>query len=320
MLLIAAVLVILNACHKPLSKDEAETNLRAFDNEIITLSKGLERSRSFTTLKEILAVENVPVPFYAHKSISQGGVQRFDFNEHKGVYTLDTISMLFIRTGTSDSIIINYRRKQDNFLPVRLIIAKYTEEASSSSLMLPTRFMAEMYVGEVLTLSIDHQAKLSHQLPVEAHLKIELENYRLLMDLNTRLRKDHGNLKLDVKVSKNSRELTNLKVKSKISMTEQGTFFFRSIHSQFAMFPIRIEAQVDNDAIDGNTVDYIGEFNQHSRIVASRMREGRMLGEIKLRTREASDKLDYAFFYSDGSYVYIEDLLFSAKHLLNIKK
>lgn len=320
LLLIAAVLVFLNACYKPLSKDEAETHLRAFDNEIITLAKGLERSRTFTILKEMLAVENVPVPFYAHKSISQGGIQRFDFNEHKGVYALDTISMLFIRTGTSDSIIINYGWKQDNFLPVRLIIAKYTEEAGSSNLMFPTSFTAAMYVGEFLAVSLVHEARLEHQLPVEAKLKLKLENYMLLMDMNTRLRKDHGKLKMAVKISKDSKELMNCKVKSKVSMTEQGTFFFRSINTQFAMFPVRIDADIDNDAIDENTVDYIGEFNQHSRMVASRMRDGRMLGEIKLRTREAGDKLDYAFYYSDGSYIYIEDLLFSAKHLLNIKK
>lgn len=320
LLLIAQVLVFLNACHKPLSKDEAETHLRAFDNEIITLSKGLERSRTFTILKEILAVENIPVPFYAHKSISPGGIQRFDFNEHKGVYTFDTISMLFIRTGTSDSIIIHYGWKEDKLLPVSLIITKYTEEAGSSNLMFPTSFTAAMYVGEFLAVSIAHEARLEHQLPVETKLKLKLENYMLLMDMNTKPRKDHGKLKMAVKIFKDSKELLNWKVNSKISMTGEGTFFFRSINSQFAMFPVCIDAHVDNDAIDVNTFDYIGEFNKHSRIVASRMRDGKMLGKIKLRTREASDKLDYAFYFSDGSFLYIEDLLFSAKHLLNIKK
>ncbi|MBE0663691.1 MAG: hypothetical protein IH597_14645 [Bacteroidales bacterium] len=326
LLLIAAILVLLNSCRQPLSKDEAETHLRAFDNEIITLSKGLEHSRTFTILKEILAVENVPVPFYAHKSTLQAstssatGIQRFDFDQHKGQYVLDTITKLFIRSGTSDSIIIHYDWKVDKIMPVRLIITNYTEEASSSSLMFPTSFAAAMYVGEFLAVSIEHEARLEHQLPVEAHLRLKLENYLLLMDMNTRLRKDHGKLKMAVKVSKDSKELASWKVKSNINMTEQGTFFFRSINSQFAMFPVQIDADIDNDAIDGNTVDYIGEFNKHSRMVASRIRDGRKLGEIKLRTREASDKLDYVFYYSDGSYMYIEDLLFSAKHLLNIKK
>jgi hypothetical protein len=326
LLLTAAALVLLNSCRQALSKDEAETHLRAFDNEIITLSKGLERSRTFTILKEILAIENVPVPFYAHKNSGQAstssatGIQRFDFHEHKGVYELDTISKLFFRTGISDSIIIHYGWKEDNFVPVRLIIAKYTEEASSSSLMFPTSFTAAMYVGEFLAVSIEHEARLEHQLPVEAKMRVELENYSFAMDLNTRLRKDHGKLKMAVNISKDSKELANWKFKSKISMTGEGTFFFRSINSQFAMFPVQIDADINNDAIDGNTFDYIEEFNKHSRIVASRMRDGRSLGEIKLRTREASDKLDYAFYYSDGSYLYIEDLLFSAKHLLNIKK
>lgn len=319
-LLLLAALYLLPSCRQPLEKAEAEKHIRALDNEMLSLLRQLQRSGSFKVMKEIMAVEDVPLPFFGHQSPEPGAIRRFDFEEHKGFYEYDSISAGFFRTAGSDSIILNYYSSERPGIPVRLIVSTYEEEAGSSSLMFPLKLEAGLFFGDRQTVNISQFAKLEHQLPVEAQLKINFENFSFDMDFLNRLRRDHGRVSITTHVYRDGHELMHWETRSKAGLTDEGSFYLRSLNMKFQMFPVKITVNVNNDAIDPYTIDFVEEFNKHSRISAIRKSDSRKIGDIMLRPREGSDKIDYAFHYSDGSYVFVEDLMLTAREILNIKK
>ena len=308
------------SCRQPLDKAEAGKHLRAMDHEMLSLMNQIQGNGSFKVLKEILAIENVPTPFFAHKSPEPGAIRRFDFDKHKGFYEYDSVNQAFMRTAGSDSIIIIYHMAERPGIPARIIISAYDEEAGSSSLMFPLKLEAALYVGDRQTARISHIARLEHQLPVEARLQIELENYRMEMDFRNRLRRDYGKVRIAIVVERDQKELMRWVTRSKAGLTNEGSFFMRWLKVDFQMFPVKILAKVENDAIDPHTIDFVEEFNKHSRIRAVRKADGRQIGDIRLRTRENSDKINYAFHFSDGSYLFVEDMMLTAREILNIKK
>jgi hypothetical protein len=318
--LIQAALFLTSACKQPLPRQDAEKHLRAFDNELISLMNNFQRTRSFLALQEIIAIDSVPLPFFAHQSATPGGVQEFNFEQLKGVYNFDSISRKFYLSGVSDSIIIHYHATKTFNLPIRLIITGYSEEATSSSLMFPTHLNACMFIGDKRTIKIAHFAKLEQQLPVEARLSVEIENYKLTLDLSSRLRRAYANAKVECKVDRDIETLLHSTIKSKVGVSEEGGFSIRSLDMQMTVFPVFVKAVVDNDAINSNAIDFIEEFNRHSNIEVFRSRDRRKLGDIMLKTKESSDKLDYALLYEDESFVFLEDLLLTVEQFLNIKK
>ncbi|MDP2424432.1 MAG: hypothetical protein U1C46_05395 [Bacteroidales bacterium] len=319
-LLLITISIFFNYCKPALSKEEAEAHLRAFDYELIRLIEGIQHTRSYRVLQELTKVENAPIPFFAHRSETLGGISKFNFDVLCGVYDFDSINRGFTRSGYSDSIIINYTLQAESEKIFRFVIAEYAEDPSSSSLMIPTRFHALLFAGEKLSAEIDHSARLEHKLPVELHTRVGFENYHLEADLTTRLRKDYGDVKIKTKVLKDSKEMLHWVTKLRVGMVESGSFFVKSINMKLSMYPVFLCAEVDNDAINSNAIDFIEEFNRYSKINVYRMRDNRKLCTIRLKVREASDKLDYAIYYSDSSFVFVDKLMLTADKIMNIKK
>lgn len=318
--LIQAAIFLLTACKQPLPKEDAEKHLRAFDNELISLMNSFQRTRSFVALQEVSSMDGVPLPFFAHQSVSPGSVSKFNFEQHKGIYNFDSINRQFYLSNPSDSIIIHYHASHNLKAPIRLIVSRYSEEATSSSMMFPTFLNACMYIGDKRTIDFSLNAKLEQQLPVEANLHIEIENYKVALDLSSRLRRAYTNAKLECKINRDQDELFHTTIKSKVGLTEEGGFLIQSLDVQMSVFPLYIKAVVDNDAINSNAIDFTDEFNRHSNIEVFRSRDRRKLGNIILKTRETSDKLDYALVYEDNDFVFLEDLLLTVDKFLNIKK
>jgi hypothetical protein len=319
-ILIQLLVLFSGACKQPLPKDEAEKHLRAFDNELISFMNGLQGTRSFLILEEIFAVKDLPLPFFAHHSLNPGKIQKFDFETHKGVYEFDSIGNTFKLSGNSDSIVILYRQSKTIAQPVKLIMTDYNEEASSSSLMFPTSINASLYIGDKRTVHISHIARVEHQLPLEGKFEIVFENFYLHADLSSRLRKDFANLTFNFTANRDTEQKIHWLLKSKVGMADDGVFLIRSLSSHISVFPLFVEIDVDNDAISSDAVDLMNEYNQHSNIEVFRLKDLRKVGRVELKTREASDKLNYALYYEDGSFVFIEDILLTFKQILNIKK
>jgi hypothetical protein len=324
--LILAIIVILSgitffsACRSPLPKEEAEKHLKAFDNEMIILLRSLKRTGSFKILQEILSVENVPVPFFAHESEIPGGTSKFNFEELCGLYLFDSAEGEFIRHSKADSVIIFYPIGGNPKRTAQLVIAAYSEDASSSSLMVPTVIKAYLLVGDRIMANIDHYARVEYRIPVEVHTSIEVANYFLKIDLSSRMRRTYSNANLMADIYIDDELKASASLHSKIGFADDGEFFMRSLRMEASAFPVMINARIDNDAIDSRTKDFIEEFNRHSKIEVFKLNDKRKLGSVKLKAKDSSDKLDYAFYYGDGSFIFLEELLLTVREILNIKK
>ncbi len=318
-LLLLPLVFHFSACKKHVPESEATIILKAFDNEFINFANQIQNKRTYKSLISLASAENVPLPFFASISDEPGGLSYFNLQDRKGVYQIDPVRNEAIQTGLSDSIIIHFRDSSIIDLPVKFIIAEYSEEPSSSKLMFPVRLNAAMYIGGKRVLSIDHTAIVEHTFPVELNLYMTLENYSLETQLSTRLRKRHANLSIKSIVLKDESVYVQWTTNAKLGYSEPGAFYFKRLNMNYSMFPVIFDIKVNNNAISRNAASYIDEFTKHSKMFAYTKKDKRKLGEINLKCREGSDKLDYAIFFNNGSYVYIDDLLLSAREILSVK-
>ena len=307
------------SCRKEVSRQEAESMLKAMDSEVIRLARQIQKTRTYEAMESLVENTNIPIPYFAHHSVAEGGARVFSFDQAKGVYRIDHQGLLN-RISDSDSLIIWFYDSSFDGEEIKFVIAEYLEEPSSSSLMFPTKIKAWLEVLGMRVMNMDHQARLDHQLPVEARTTIQMENYQFDANLNTKLRRKYGNLSLTMAVSKDGIILSELHKKARLGLIEPGAFYYKRLQMAFSIFPVKIDVSVRNDAISRDASTYIEEFNRHSRMLIYRQNGKGKLGEINLRTREGSDKLDYAFYFNDGYYLYIDEMLLSAKSIMSVKK
>ena len=319
-LAIAAIVLISCSCRRPLPAADAFDHLRAMDNEFISLFNAIRQTKSFGILQEIQTVENIPLPFYAHTSENAGDVKTFNFERHRGSYFYDTLINRFVLTHQSDSIILHYPIRLNNSKLAKLVISDFGEEKGSGNIMIPTLFKGFLSVDGRKVAEIEHRATLQHHLPVAVDLYAKVESYEFRIILTSRLRRKLSNAVLNVRVDRDGENKINGIIQSKLGFDSNGVMRFHTLRASLSAFPVLLLARVNNDAIDPHTTDFRSEFNDHSRIEAFRLNDNRKLGEIRLKQRARSDKLDYAFYNADGSYVFLEDELFMVREIMNIKK
>jgi hypothetical protein len=307
------------SCRKEVSRQEAESMLKAMDSEIIKMARQIQRTPTYEAMERLVHNTNIPIPYFAHHSVSEGGARVFSFDQAKGVYRIDSEGVLN-RISNSDSLIIRFYDSSFDKEEIEFVIAEYLEEPSSSSLMFPTQIKAWLEVSGMRVMNLEHQARLDHQLPVEARTRIQMESYQFDANLITKLHRRYGNLSLIMTVSKDGVIVSELLKKARLGLVEPGAFYFKRLHMAYSIFPVKIDIKVRNDRISRDASAYIEEFNRHSRMLIYRQHGKGKLGEINLRTREGSDKLDYAFYFNDGSYLYIDEMLLSAKSIMSVKK
>lgn len=318
--LLFAVLLLLFSCKPQLDKEEAERHLRAFDNELINLFRSISQTRSYIVLHEMRSKAGLPLPGLIQERGTPVEPFPFSFAAHKGVYRYDSLSGGFMRTQAADSIIICYTTKGEVNQEVKLIISSYREETGSSNLLLPVEVRASMYINDRLSLEILHDAKLEQGFPVEGHTSIKLENYSLEASLGTKLRRNYANAHIEIHAWRGSKKALSWHTRSKIGINPPGAIYLKKSKIDFELFPVRIRAKVNHEAVKPETHDFIEAYNKHSRITMFRTRDGRKLGDIHLKAHKSSDKLDYAIYFKDGSFMYVEDLLMSLNDILNLKK
>lgn len=316
----ALTFILLSACKRDVPEREAESILRAFDYELLNIAKQVQNTTAYSAINTLRTVRNAPLPYFTHESEAPGGIRKFNFSGTKGIYHVDPENMTAFKTGPSDSIIIHLNDSSVAALPVTFIISEYEEEPSSSNVMFPVLVKAAMFVGDNLVMRIDHSARLEYDLPVQADISMILENFGIEATMRTRLRRKYGRMELKAELSRNGSVEAILDKKARLGLTGPGALYFKRLRMNFSMYPVILDINVNNDAISRDASNYIDEFTRHSRMFAYKMSDRRRLGEINLLTRENSDKLDYAMFFNNGSYLFVDDFLISARQILSIKK
>jgi hypothetical protein len=283
------------------------------------LSDKVFETRSYLALKKIKSISNAPVPIIRHESEFEGAPPTFDFVSQKGIYYHDTILNIFIKEQESDSIIIFYNDAVNANAIVQLIIAEYTEDETSSSFLFPTRINSVMYIGKREAMKIDHKAKVEHGMPVDIYFNASFDDYTIITKLNTKLRKKTGKLNTSFEIFRNDDKLLSWIVNADLAFAESTSYYINKIFMKFELYPIVIDVKVNNKLISKNSSDYVSEFNKHSKIRIFSGNNGQKIGDLRLKAKDGSDKLDFVVYYKDGSYAYIDELLLSAKRIMNIK-
>jgi hypothetical protein len=317
--LIIPFMVLLMSCSRGVPEHEAKIMLRAFDNELITLAGRVQDSRSAAALKTILSAANAPLPFPGYTGGIHYSPEGSQFDNLKGVYRFDPVTLETRLTGKSDSIIIHFTDTTISNKPIRLIIAAYTGENFSGGHIVPVHLKASMYAGENAVMNIDHIARLEEEMPVSINTFLTFENYSLEIMMSTTLRRKHGRVKICFVLKKDDSLHARWDNRAKIGFTGQGTYVIKKLNMRYAMYPLVLRAKVRNDAIGRDATDYIEEFARNSKIKALAL-NGRKIGVITPVNRSGSDRFDLAIVFSNGSSVMADDLLLTAGKLLSVKK
>lgn len=318
--LIIIFFIPVTACKKKASESEAKTLLKAFDYEIIKLTGRIQDSQSYSAINKLISVQNLPLPYFAHYGFEQGDIKQFVFSESRGIYHIDTCNMKAVLTGKSDSIIIHFQDSLVSESPIKFIISEYSEEPTISNLMFPVRINASMYIGKKRVLQIDHTGRVDYGLPAQANLSLVFDNFIMETVMITRMRKKYGKLNLKTTISENMSVIARLDTRARLGLTGPGALYFKQLKMNYSMYPVILDIKVNNDAISRDASNYISEFTKYSRMFAYSKKNNRKLGEINLKNREESDKLDYAISFSNGSHMFLDDLLLSVRHLMSVKK
>ncbi len=313
------LLVLLSSCRQYMEKDEAMSHLKAFDNEIVGLLKNLFETKSYRSLDYITSIPDAPIPYIFHKSESPGAAFMYDFKNVKGIYNLDTISNTFIKTAVSDSVIINYYSPELNNAKTQLIIAQFKEEPTNSAFLFPTEIDMVLLIEDKTVMNIDHIAEIEYGIPTKLDFIGAFDNYKIKSSINTKLRKKRGRLKFETYIFNSKENVFSWVLRAGLGFEENISYNLRKVRMDVSMFPVKINIRVNNHKIPSITNDYVTEFNKNSNIRIHSAIKNKIVGRVELRTKEHSDKLDYAVRFKDDSYVYIEDLLISARNILNIK-
>ena len=324
-IIISALLT--SSCINEMEKDKAMSHLKAFDNELVRLIRDIQRTEAFSSFSMISSINKAPLPFVKDEDrIIPGVAYSYDFDYLKGIYELDTLNMVFEKTGNSDSVIVYFKNPSLNNASVKLIIADYEEKPTSSAFFMPSEIDMKMFIDNIEVMSIKHHADVQYGYPFELSFYGYFNGYIITSELNTSLRRKTALANWNLSVFNNEERIANWKLNAVLNHEavvyfeeDYAVYNIKKLSMLYEMYPIKIDVEVNNEAIPVFTNDYVSEFNKHSNIRVFSFNTGKKIGDVKLLTKERSDKLDYVIYFKDGSYLYIEDLLLSARRILNIK-
>lgn len=319
-LIVAALILLTGACREPLSPAEAKKHLRAFDNELIQLTRSIGETTGYRALAALSRLKNAPFPYLFHPRDEQGNIPvTFEFDKVKGLYRYDRDSALFRKIRQSDSIIMIFPFISDHDSVARLVITEYTECSTRLGMNYPLKIRAFLTTGKIIALRIDHEGQVEHGIPVFGRIRADFSGFSIDAVLNTRLTKEYGKVKLNLELYSEKKRVLEWETRSRVSVAADTTLVYKSIDMDMKVFPVRIEVHVDRDSIAARSIDPLQDFNDHLKITLYSMNTGRYLGSVSFRERPGNDKLNPAITYHDGSSEFVEDFLIMVRKILNFK-
>jgi len=320
LLLIAVSICILFSCKQKISKEEGEKQLKAFDNEVILISKNFSKTLAFQALQQLINIEKLPLPFqYKASEAIPGKPYDFNFDKLKGVYRYDKLNNEFYKSAAADSIILVYPFYTEKDSVATFILSDYSEELSAWNIFLPTKLNVQIKISDKVIAQITCTGEIKHQIPVDYQIEAKLSNFNIQSKLHTSLTRKRGKINIETTITKDQNQLVTNKLKFETTMNSEKQIVFNAIDSKLNVFPLYFDMHIDRNKIAPKTTHFIDDFNQNSSIMVYGNAGKNIVGQIKLADRPNNDRLNVAVVYNDGTIGYLDDFLFSAKEILNIK-
>lgn len=307
------------ACTRPMKPEEGEKYLRAFDNDLINLSKQIEDNPGFHALLEFIDL-NASGHFLNPIATNDESMQDlFVFNDHKGIYDYDPGSHSFLRVAPSDSILIFFPVHSGTDTMATLIITSYSEDSTQLDMAYPTVINGCINLGDKQVLTIEHHGSVIHGFPVSGDMRMEFPPFLFLMKLQTKLYRDHAKMNLDMNLSNHTKDVFLWTINSGISVADDGSLKYNSVTMDFRMYPVRIEARVNYGRIDPYSTRFVRDFNRNSSIQIVSLTNDRFIGQIELEEMAGRGQLNIGVHFRDGSVVFMEDVIITFRKLVNMK-
>jgi hypothetical protein len=318
--LLSAILFLTAACKQKLTKDEAEKQLRAFDNEVIVTARNISETTAYSAFKKMATLNNPPLPFqYRSSNATPDKPCQFNFDDLKGVYTYDGKNNLTVKKDGSNSIVIQFPFASNNDSTAKFILTDYTEQLSAWNIYLPTRLKAQLQIGNETVATFTVEGKIEHEIPVKYEATATFSGYHIKSGLQTKLSRKKAKVSILSTISRNEKQLLLNELHIETTMNQQKQVVFNTIESALFVFPIKVKLHIDRDKMPTNTHQFISDFNKNSSISIFANQGKSKLGMAKLMDRPNNNRLNIAIVYNDGTTAYLDDFLLTVQKILNIK-
>lgn len=306
------------SCRQKVSKEEGEKQFRAFDNELIIMSKQLTETHAYRLLLQLNTIENLPLPFQFRTSFP-GKPYRYNFEMSKGIYRYNKEKNEMYKSAPSDSIVLFFPYRSEVDSMAKMIITAYADEQTVWDIMLPVKMEAKIFLGEHAVFNLYCQGEIKHELPIDYLIEMEFSRFKIKSTLNTKLSKKKGRVHTNVSILKDKTEVFKFESSVIARINEDQQFDFGLLKLKAEVFPIVAGFHINRDKIDKYSTHFINDFNENSSIWIYGNRNRTIIGKVELKDRPNNDRLNPAIIYNDGSIEYLDDFLFSIAQILNVK-
>ena len=307
------------SCSRALPKEEAEKHLKAFDNELIILSKQVSETMAYQAVHELFVIKNLPLPFqYTSSDKKESGAYVYDFETRKGIYQYNDTTHLVMRTGESDSLIIlfPFESKMDHW--ARFILMDYKEEVSAFGIMFPTKLAVKIEIQDHSILELNSSTLMDHGFPVQSNTRIVFNKFRIGNQFETKLSRRKGVIHQKLVFDSGDKTVLDLSSRIVATLSEQKQLTFKKVEISGDIFPIHFTAKVNQGNIPPDALNFVEEFNANSNIEVFQQK-GRKIGHVFLQEIPSVNRLNFTLRYSDGTTVQLQKLLFGFDEIMNMK-
>ena len=312
--LVLILIAISFSCKRTLTAEEGEKHLRAFDNEIISVVNHLKNNEAIAVAKKLFSISTLPIPFKYHHQPDTP----FPFNELKGIYRYDSLQNRCIKMSISDSIIIQFPFKSEHDSIALFIIADYSESLSIWGNMFPVKADIKLEIEGRNAITLKSEGIMKYQVPTQSRSIITIEDYSLILDIHSKLSKRKSRMFVDAELTKSNKTLFSLLANTNVLYSDLNGNLFTNLNAQLSIFPIEADVHANFGAIRADSHQFVHDFNKHISIHV-KDEKGRHIGNIVLRDKPYTNRINLAVEYEDKTFTYLEDFLFIARELMNVK-
>lgn len=318
-ILLILIVFLFISCSKPLTKENSQKHLRAFDNEITQLFTRMNNTEGLQALKQLSLYQALPLPMMVQNCTdSISGLQSYSFDLAKGNYLAQNEEFCLNEIGKSDSISIVFAYKSRNDSHAQFILSDYSEAATKLQMMFPKTIEACIIANGSKLISISEKAILKHDLPASIEAKISFGNFIVNLVMETTFRKSDATMHLKLQIEESGKSALTVKMITDVAFTKENSIVYNNKTIDIEVFPILIRFKSEQDFSNPDASHFIENFNSQSNFVIFDGKN-QLIGEIFLDKISGRDRLNPMIRYSDGTVENLEDMLLFVRKLLNFK-
>ena len=314
-IILLVILLLISSCQRRMDKQSAQKHLKAFDSELIQLTRNISRTTGYHALEALVKIGNLPLPLgYS----GDDNPLAYNLEENKGVYAVNQFHKLE-KVQNSDSLIIIYPFISEKDSVAKLVMSQYNEEMTILGVMFPTEAKISIEIAGSSMLHISSHGEIAHGVPVKSNTEFRFGNYVMNANLITKLTRKKGKVDFSLNISKLDKDIFTAKAKFNAYMGENTSLSVSELKCSGQVFPVSFKVASNYGDIAKNSTDFVHDFNQCTKINLWNYQGTQKIGGVQLGRREKSDRLNFMVIYNDGSSEFLSDYLFSLETLLNVK-